>query len=237
MKIVLTQPMYFPWIGLFEQVKLADLLIYYDDVQFSKGSFTNRVQLKNNSRNGIKWMTLPLNKFKLGSKIDSIGVNHQANWRTEHLKLYEMCYKDAPFYLDGLAILEKLTKIDSNNLAEITISSMQLVLNYFGMPHKTILKSSDLGIYGSNNNRVLEIVSHFNCSTYITGHGAKNYLNHELFEKNGIKVEYINYNKNIYSQQFDGFNPYVSVLDLIANTGKEGIAYMNSQTIYWKNYV
>ena len=44
--VVISQPMLFPWVGMFEQVALADVFVHYDDVQFSKGSFTNRVQLK-----------------------------------------------------------------------------------------------------------------------------------------------------------------------------------------------
>ena len=44
--VVISQPMFFPWVGMFEQIALADVYVHYDDVQFSKGSFTNRVQLK-----------------------------------------------------------------------------------------------------------------------------------------------------------------------------------------------
>lgn len=38
--------MFFPWVGFLEQLKLVDVYVFYDDVQFSKGSFTNRVQVK-----------------------------------------------------------------------------------------------------------------------------------------------------------------------------------------------
>ena len=37
---------FLPWSGLFNQIAMSDLFIHYDDVQFSKGSFVNRVQLK-----------------------------------------------------------------------------------------------------------------------------------------------------------------------------------------------
>ena len=46
MNIVISQPMYFPWMGFFQQIAIADVFIFYSDVQFSKGSFTNRVQIK-----------------------------------------------------------------------------------------------------------------------------------------------------------------------------------------------
>ena len=49
-RVVITQPMLFPWPGFFEQLCLADVYIYLDDVQFSKGSFTNRVQIEDGDR-------------------------------------------------------------------------------------------------------------------------------------------------------------------------------------------
>jgi len=58
MKIVITQSMLFPWVGMLEQIKLANIVVHYDDVQYSKGSYVNRVQLK--MPEGIKWMTIPL---------------------------------------------------------------------------------------------------------------------------------------------------------------------------------
>ena len=55
--VVISQPMLFPWPGLFEQLALADVYIYLDDAQFSKGSHTNRIQVK--WRDTMKWMTIP----------------------------------------------------------------------------------------------------------------------------------------------------------------------------------
>ena len=46
-KIVISQPMLFPWIGIFEQIKLSDVYVHYDDAQLPQGrSFINRVQIK-----------------------------------------------------------------------------------------------------------------------------------------------------------------------------------------------
>ena len=33
------QPDFMPWIGYFDKIKNSDILIYLDDVQFSKGSY------------------------------------------------------------------------------------------------------------------------------------------------------------------------------------------------------
>ena len=54
-RVVISQSMLFPWVGLLEQMRLADVFVHYDDVQFSKGSFVNRVQVK--TPDGVRWMT------------------------------------------------------------------------------------------------------------------------------------------------------------------------------------
>jgi len=57
-RVVISQPMYFPWVGFIAQMALADVFIWLDDAQFSKGSFTNRIQVK--LPDGRKWMSVPL---------------------------------------------------------------------------------------------------------------------------------------------------------------------------------
>lgn len=46
MNVVISQPMLSPWVGMLEQIVLMDVSANYADVQFSKGSSTNRVQIK-----------------------------------------------------------------------------------------------------------------------------------------------------------------------------------------------
>lgn len=238
MKIVISQPMYFPWYGMFEQIHLSDVLVYYDDVQFSKGSFTNRVQIKANNTEGIKWLTVPMDNLKLGALINEIKINQKKNWKKEHLDLLKQNYFNAPYYSDMINLVNILFAFETNNLAELTIKSQDLILEYFDITKKIITsRSSHLNIPGKSTQRVFDIVKHYKCNTYITGHGAKKYFDHMLFENNGIDVEYINYKKNEYPQLYGKFNPYVSILDLIANTGKEGIKYINSTTENWKTFI
>ena len=60
---------------MFEQIRLADAFVHYSDVQFSKGSFVNRVQIKTSA--GIRWLTVPLEKLKLGQRIDEVRISYQ----------------------------------------------------------------------------------------------------------------------------------------------------------------
>jgi hypothetical protein len=234
-KIVISQPMFFPWIGMLEQIRLADVFIYYDDVQFSKGSFTNRVQIK--APQGIKWLTVPIN-VKLGENINQIQISSQDSWKVSHISLLNQAYARTSLSSEMHDMVNKVYQASFDNISDLAIASMEALYKYFSLGTGThFAKSSELNIKGKGSQRVLDIVKFFDGDVYITGHGAKHYLDHHLFEDNKVRVEYMNYKKKTYSQLYDGFTPFVSALDLVANLGKEGRAIIDSKTLYWKNFL
>jgi len=234
-KVVILQPMYFPWRGVFEQIKLTDVFVYYDDVQFPTGrTFINRVQIK--TPNGFIWMNIPIvKKERTYLKINEMKVNELISWREYHKKKFIYNYSRAPYYEDALALLEEVLSLPNNNLAEITINSLKVCCKFLGF-RKTFIKSSTLGIDGKGTERLVRITKYLNGDIYITGHGAKNYLDYDLFESSDIKVEFMNYKNISYPQLWGDFNPYVSILDLISNTGRDASKYINSESLYWKDF-
>ena len=87
--------MFFPWIGLFEQIRLADIYVHYVDVQFSKGSFTNRVQVK--VATGSEWLTIPVRHEGLGMEIRNTRINLAQPWQRKHLQTLRQAYAKAPY--------------------------------------------------------------------------------------------------------------------------------------------
>ena len=235
MKVVISQPMFFPWVGMLEQIRLADVFIYYDDVQFSKGSFTNRVQIK--TPNGVKWLTAPVH-IKFGQNINEVIIDTQRNWRASHLSLLKQAYAASTFTSEMIEIVEEVYQHSFNTISELSIASMEALCRYYSIGTQTqFFKSSELNVKGHSSQRVLDIVKHFSGDVYVTGHGAMNYLDHESFEDSNIRVEYIDYQKVSYEQCGGDFTPFVSTLDLIANLGKKGEAIICSETLYWKDFL
>ena len=58
MKVAIHQPNYFPWIGYFYKMSLADVFVVLDDSQYSKNGYQNRVKIK--TPTGSVWMTQPV---------------------------------------------------------------------------------------------------------------------------------------------------------------------------------
>lgn len=235
MRVVISQSMLFPWVGLLEQIRLADVFVHYDDVQFSKGSFVNRVQLR--LPEGIRWMTVPLNSVHLGMRIDEVQIPPSAQWCNQHLNMLKRSFIDAPFAKEALQIAEEVYADSYPNLGALARASMLSLARYFGIDSQTrFIDITSLNIPGTSTERVLATVQSLHGSVYITGHGAARYLNHEAFEHAGIQVEYMNYRMVPYPQSHEPFTPYVSGLDLVAHCGQAGIKYICSQTLPWRNF-
>ena len=236
MKVVISQSMYFPWVGMLEQIRLADVFIHYDDVQFSKGSFSNRVQVK--TSNGMVWMTIPLRDHRLGQAIDEVLVQPTQTWRDRHLALLAQSFEGAPYASDALDLAASVTGGGHETLAALARESMLALCRYFELDSTTrFIDSRDLGIAGSGSTRVHGLVKAVDGTDYITGHGARNYLDHQLFEADGVSVSYMNYQRRPYPQTHGAFTPYVSALDLVANCGRHGLALITSQTRDWKEFL
>lgn len=236
MKVVISQPMFFPWVGMFEQIRLADVYVHYGDVQFSKGSFTNRVQIK--TAQGSKWLTVPLQQLSLGQSIDEVQLDTRSNWRRQHLDQLKQAYAGAPHRKDMLALVESVYQQPHSTIGELSRASMMACCRYYGLETgRRFVEVGELGIAGASSQRVCDIVKALGGTRYITGLGARHYLDHPLFEDAGIRVEYMDYRKQPYPQLHGEFTPYVSLLDLIANTGPQGIDCIVSETQYWKDFL
>jgi hypothetical protein len=70
----------------------------------------------------------------------------------------------------------------------------------------------------------------------VTGHGAANYLDHEMFEAAGVAVEYMAYSKTPWPRQGPVFTPFASILDLIANTGPAAVERLRPATVGWRAF-
>lgn len=231
-RVVISQPMFLPWVGLFDQIRYADIYVHLTDVDFPRGrSFMNRVQVE--LLDGTHWLTVPLKRESV--KIDEVEINEATNWRKQHLGTLKRAFARAPFKDDAFELIEKIYDYRTTSLSQWNQFGIELITDYFNF--KTKFKSSrDFLSERNGSERILDIVQQVGGTVYLTGHGAKNYLKHEAFETAGIQVQYMDYSLQEYPQLSAEFTPYVTVLDLIANCGKAGVNKFDSKVVDWKEF-
>ncbi|OCW57168.1 hypothetical protein AWJ14_06955 [Hoeflea olei] len=235
-RVVVSQSMYFPWVGMLEQIRLADVVIHFDDVQFIRNSFFNRSQVK--IPGGTAWMTVPLSGYHRGQTIDQVRIQPVEDWGKRHSGLLGESVRATPFADDALGMLEAVLAGAHDSLSGLARASMMALSRYFGLDADTrFLDSRDFGVGGSASERLLALVKAVGGTDYITGHGARNYLDHGLFEANGVTVSYMDYRRLPYPQPHGAFTPHVTGLDLVANCGRAGRANIVSETRNWKEFL
>lgn len=234
-RVVISQSMYFPWVGMLEQVRLGDVFVHYDDVQFTRG-FYNRVQVK--SSRGPQWITVPLRDQHRGQHINQVLIDERADWRSQHRDILRQAYLKSPFCDDMLALVDRVYEMPATTLADVSRASLMALADYYDLVGKNnYVDSMSLGICGASSQRLLDIMLAVQGNIYITGHGARNYLDHQLFERSGIAVQYMQYRCIPYLQLHGDFTPYVTALDLVANCGQDGVRVIQSESINWKEFM
>jgi hypothetical protein len=221
MIISIHQPNYLPYLGFFDKMKKSDILVIYDDAQFSKGDFQNRNKIR--IHNGWKWLTVPVEKKHI--PINEIRIknefatNNGLSWSDSHLKNIAEAYKRAPYYSIYEKEIIKIYKKKYDNLVDLNIALINYLKNIFEIETEVVL-SSHFGFTSTSSERLLEIVEALDGDVYLSGASGANYLDISLFEKRDIKVEFQDYVHPIYKQCFKGLIPNMAVIDALFNAGK-----------------
>lgn len=222
--LVVLQPGYLPWLGFFDQLLACSTFVYYDDVQYDRNGWRNRNRIK--SSVGPLWLTIPvLQNGRFGQAINEVEIDHRFQWARKHIRSLRQNYVHAPFKEPYISELEGCLMKPWLGLCELNIAVTEMMMNWLGLK-RSIYRSSQLGISGERNERLLNICRYFGAKKYFSGAAAKSYLDVPLFQKSGIAVAFQDYRHPVYSQQWKGFIPYLSTLDLILNTGPDSLGLL-----------
>jgi hypothetical protein len=218
--LVVLQPGYLPWMGFFDLLRRADHFVYYDDVQFDKHGWRNRNRIK--GPNGPQWLSVPvLHGGKGGQPIHRVRIDNSQPWRRKHIATLVQQYAKAPHVNPYLNELERMIERPWELLVDLDVAVAALISGWLGLKPPT-LRSSELGVGGERNTRLVNLCRHFSATTYLSPNASKAYLDIKLFEDHGIQVVWQDYCHPVYPQLHGDFVPYLSAIDLVLNVGQDG---------------
>ena len=224
MKAVILQPMYLPWMGYFGLIDIADVFVFYDDVQFVERSWQRRNKIKMPNGNWI-WLSIPvLQKFR--PKINEVKINNDINWAEKHWKSMKHAYSKAPFFKDYVPIFEQVYEKRWEYLVDLDIALIKKITELLGLNDIKFILSSELKVEGKKTDRLINILNKIGADEYISGPAAKAYIEPIKFKRTGIILYWYEFNHPTYPQPYGDFVPYMSVIDLLFNTGKNAINYI-----------
>jgi hypothetical protein len=215
--VVVLQPGYLPWLGFFDQLRRADVFVYYDDVQYDTHGWRNRNRIK--TQTGPLWLTVPVRHSGLGfPRILDVEIDARRPWARKHLASIRQAYAAAPYLHRYVPELEATLHSRWERLVDLDIAVTSLMAGWLGLERR-VERSSTLGIDGTRSDRLLRICQRFGATVYVSGKAARSYLDVPLFEQHGIRVEWQHFTHPVYPQLHGEFVPFMSAIDVLLNCG------------------
>jgi hypothetical protein len=159
------QPTFCPWEPFFEKIERSDVFVLLGHVQFAKNVYQNRFKVDG------KWFTMSVNGG-MEPLIDKRYVSHKKDW--------DKIVKRWP----------QLSKFDdciTGNLWVTNVAIIMRSIELLKMQNKVVL---DDPTHLRGGERIIELCKIHGADTYYSGISGVAYLDIDMFESEGIKVEF-----------------------------------------------
>ncbi len=232
MKAAIHQPHYFPWIGYMDKMAKAEKFIILDEVQLVDGSPMLRNKFLN--VNGMEAM-LSLSvckKGRLEKETKDIVLFEIERVQKRHKKFLEYNYKRTPFFNEIMEHIEPIFCKKYHYLVEINVDTICLLKDMLGITTKLIYQSQlSYDKEGRKSDLLISLCQAVKADIYLSGNGARKYMDVESFERKGIKVIYQNFAHPVYQQTgTEEFVSNLSALDMLFQVGIN-----RGRDIFWEN--
>lgn len=219
------QPQYIPWLGYFDKIDKSDCFVFLDTVQYKKREYQNRNRIR--TKDSWIWLTVPVKtKGSLDQRLCDVLIDNDLDWANQHSKSLQSWYGTAEYFNEYFPFFKTVYEKKWERLVDINIHIIKYLLNVLKIDTKVCLES-EIGTTKKSTERILEVCKKLKAEVYLSGAGGKDYLNGELFVKDAIELRYQEFMHPDYKQQFmterHGFEPYMSVLDLLFNAGTKSL--------------
>lgn len=217
--VVIHQPDFAPYLGFFQRFLHADLYVVLDHVQFVNGtsrSWTHRDKIK--TAEGERWLTIGIRKPKLGTPINEVEMMPGTEWIERNLSLLHENYRKSPGWNEVFPVVEDLYSAQFDLLVDFNLHFLKGVMEMLDV-QIPMVRSSLLEPSGSRNELLINLLQKVEADRYLSGSGARSYMQPELFEAAGIEVVWQKFDHPVYQQPFGDFMPFLSILDVLLNCG------------------
>jgi hypothetical protein len=190
MIISIHQPNYIPHPGFFDKISKSDVFVLFDDVQYTKGGYQNRVRITEPIRNNPIWLTVPVQNasFKL---TEDILISYDMKWIDSHVsKISKLNVAD-----HNKLLIDKICSHVSRKhkyLVDLNVPIINFFVEHFKFNSK-ILMSSDICMSNKSRNateKIIDICMKLGASKYLSGLSGHSYIDFNLFELNNIKLKF-----------------------------------------------
>lgn len=185
------QPNFLPGVSVISKIAAADMVLWLDEVQFTKNGWTNRNQMPDGS-----WLTVPVERSTDGLPMNRVRIA-QRHWYPKAERTLRQHYRNA----DWLPHVERILERPYRTLIGLNLALLRLILDRAGGPEWVFQSHLDGGrsVLAVSDNpaelipiseRLAMMVAEVGGTVYLSGPSGRNYLDETPFHQRGIRVDY-----------------------------------------------
>lgn len=207
------QPDFAPWLGFFDRLVDADLYVVFDDAQFLRRGWHHRDKIL--GPQGSQWLTVPvLKKGRYEQEIREVMIDDSSDWRRKHLKTLASVYGRRPGFDQVHQALQEIYHRRHTRLIDLNMDIIRWLLEVFNIPVE-IRFASELKLKSRSTERLVDICRAYDATTYLTGTGARDYLDAHAFTQHNISVDWQEFHHPEWNQGRSSFLSGLSALDTL----------------------
>lgn len=206
MLVAIHQPHYLPWLGYLEKMAQADLFIVLDHVQFERGNYQNRTQVRVNG--AAHWLTVPVVQRSQKERIDEKLIDTRQDWEATHYETLRRAYGQA-----AVAPLRPIYEMPWERLVDLNDAMLRFLRAALGI-HTPLIYSSALDVTGAKSELVLNLCLAVGANALLVGlGGSRNYLDRAAFAAAGVELAFQEFKHPVYPQR--GPAPFIQGLSAV----------------------
>lgn len=222
---------YFPWLGYMDKMARADIFLLLDRVQLNDNSYMFRHQLLD--KNGEKkYITIPFQKKGYMLRpYNELELNTAVDWQTRQKNFICDNYRRHPYFREIWAEIEPVFTGEFTHLWQVTDASVQIMRRLLGVTTPLAYQSQLGETEGKKSEFLIGLLHQLGADRYLSGSGAKKYMDMDMFARAGIEVIYQQFTLPCYPQKNAAeFVGGISGLDILFNCGVD-----ETRRIFWDN--
>jgi GNAT superfamily N-acetyltransferase len=227
--VAIHQPNFIPWLGYFYKLAQADKFVFLDNVQFTKNSFVNRVQLPRGD--DFFWLSVPIRKSSLQTPISGIELHEFEHHARKLLATVKNLYSKSAFSDEVMPMVEDVMGRQWSSLADLNKAFIVAISNRLGLSTDMVTAlemSAGVLQIADANERLAAITKELGGRFYLHGKGGLNYQEKTPFDEKNIGLVQSDFDE---SRIFEAFGisdmpKGMSILHLLFNIGFNDVKAM-----------
>lgn len=222
MKLGIMQPYFFPYAQQFRHIAQCDRWVIFDTVKFSRKSWVNRNRIANRDAEW-SYVSAPVAKGATAGTIAQARLG-EVDWQSA---LYDRLrvYKDAaPFYAETVSFTQTCLAGHVETIADLNTQVIRSVTDYLGIStpvdrlsqmNVKLPDSADPGEWALLISRAL------GADIYSNAPGGRHLFDANLYEENGVSLEFYKPVQLAYETPGFQFTPDLSIIDTLMWIGQD----------------